>query len=89
MDSSIPCTDTSELETYLNSPEVREALHVPEFVRIWEPCRLVYRMQGKRRQQQLVALMAAAAELSSMWLLLQLDDDVGVGDRSSGAWTMT
>ena len=37
--SSIPCTDTSDRETYLNNPEVREALHVPEFVQPWEACR--------------------------------------------------
>jgi cathepsin A (carboxypeptidase C) len=36
--ADIPCTDTSDRETYLNNPEVRAALHVPEFVKPWEPC---------------------------------------------------
>ena len=36
--ANIPCTDTSDRETYLNNPEVRAALHVPDFVKAWEPC---------------------------------------------------
>lgn len=37
--ASIPCTDTSDREIYLNNPSVREALHVPNFVPAWEACR--------------------------------------------------
>ena len=37
--SSIPCTDTSDREIYLNNPEVRQAIHVPDFVQRWEACR--------------------------------------------------
>lgn len=37
----IPCSDTWDREGYLNKPEVREALHVPEFVQYWEACRFV------------------------------------------------
>ena len=36
--ASIPCTDTSDREIYLNNPAVREAVHVPEFVPAWEAC---------------------------------------------------
>jgi hypothetical protein len=37
----IPCSDTSDRETYLNRQDVREALHVSEKVEYWLPCRSV------------------------------------------------
>lgn len=33
-----PCTDSSNLRIYLNTPEVRTALHIPEHVGKWEIC---------------------------------------------------
>ena len=35
----IPCSYTDDREIYLNRPDVREALHVPENVQYWLPCR--------------------------------------------------
>ncbi|KAL7633476.1 UNVERIFIED_CONTAM: hypothetical protein RMT77_016009 [Armadillidium vulgare] len=32
------CTDSSNLRNYLNSPETREALHIPSFVQDWVIC---------------------------------------------------
>ena len=39
VETTIPCTDTSDRETYLNKPEVREALHVAVNVTEWLACR--------------------------------------------------
>lgn len=33
-----PCTDSSNMQIYLNTPEVRTALHIPEHVGKWEIC---------------------------------------------------
>ncbi|KAK6173563.1 hypothetical protein SNE40_016988 [Patella caerulea] len=31
------CLDTSHVEDYLNSPEVRKAIHIPDFIPEWQP----------------------------------------------------
>ncbi|CAL4135333.1 unnamed protein product, partial [Meganyctiphanes norvegica] len=32
------CTDSSKLRSWINSPEVRSALHIPEYVQNWDIC---------------------------------------------------
>lgn len=34
----LPCTAAAEVSDYLNSPDVRRNLHVPETVHPWEMC---------------------------------------------------
>ena len=34
-----PCTDAKGIESYLNRPDVRQAIHIPDKVPEWEICR--------------------------------------------------
>ena len=36
--SAVPCIDSGALTDYLNSPEVRTAIHIPESVGQWTIC---------------------------------------------------
>uniref|UniRef100_A0A0K0EKK6 Carboxypeptidase n=1 Tax=Strongyloides stercoralis TaxID=6248 RepID=A0A0K0EKK6_STRER len=38
MGASVPCLNDSELVTYMNSPETRKALHIPDSVESWDIC---------------------------------------------------
>ena len=40
----IPCSYTDDRETYLNRPDVRAALHVPDTVQYWLPCGYAHRI---------------------------------------------
>jgi cathepsin A (carboxypeptidase C) len=44
----IPCSYTDDREIYLNRPDVRAALHVPEHVQYWLPCSSI----GYQKQYQ-------------------------------------
>lgn len=35
---TLDCTNTTALTLYLNRPDVRSAIHIPQFVRRWEVC---------------------------------------------------
>ena len=38
-EGDVPCTDATDRNIYLRSPEVKEALHIPDFVHDWVFCR--------------------------------------------------
>ena len=47
-----PCTFGSELLNYMNSDEVRQAMHIPDYVQAWDLCKtgIVYDSQQKASQ---------------------------------------
>lgn len=37
--ADVPCLNDTDMKTYMNNPEVRKALHIPENLGSWDICR--------------------------------------------------
>lgn len=74
---SPPCTDDHLLASYLNSPEVRQAIHIPVEVGSWESCSLImYIMNYANRPGGLSPEIKSLAQSSRNLTLLIYNGDI-------------
>ena len=67
--ADIPCTNVTDRVTYLNNPEVRAALHVPEHVKEWEACTtLPYNRQYTDLAPQYFKVLERVSREGDGWL---------------------
>jgi cathepsin A (carboxypeptidase C) len=79
----IPCSDTSDRETYLNRADVREALHVSDKVDYWLPCSssLTYARQYENVRAEYYKILDAGHRILSYYGDLDM-----ACDHLSGMW---